>query len=61
VTLTTYRDVPWNGPLWARYGFGVIGERDHGSEPAAIRAEERRRGLDVLPRLAMRRVLGDPR
>jgi GNAT superfamily N-acetyltransferase len=60
VTLTTYREVPWNGPLWARYGFSVIEEPDHGSGLAAIRAEERRRGLDVLPRIAMRRVLGDP-
>jgi hypothetical protein len=52
--------VPWNGPLYARYGFGVIEERDLGVELAAIRADERRRGLDVRPRIAMRRLLGDP-
>jgi hypothetical protein len=47
-------------PLYARYGFRVIEERDLGVELAAIRADERRRGLDARPRTAMRRVLGDP-
>ncbi|GAA3138287.1 GNAT family N-acetyltransferase [Nonomuraea salmonea] len=26
VTLTTFRDVPWNGPWYARHGFSVLPE-----------------------------------
>jgi len=55
VTLTTYRDVPWNGPLYRRYGFEVLDDDELGSELKEIRAGERARGLDVQPRVAMRR------
>lgn len=57
VTLTTYRDVPWNGPLYRRYGFDDLGDDELGPELAAIRAGERARGLDLQPRVAMRRRL----
>ncbi|ALE75401.1 GCN5-related N-acetyltransferase [Pseudonocardia sp. Ae168_Ps1] len=56
LTLTTYRDVPWNGPYWVRLGFRELVELTPGLR--AIRAEETARGLDVWPRLAMRRDLG---
>ena len=53
VTLTTFRDVPWNAPFYARVGFEVID--DPGPELAAIRAHERDTGLDAMgPRVAMR-------
>ena len=55
VTLTTFRDVPFNGPLYQRYGFREIPDRDHGPELAAIRERERAAGIDVAPRIAMRR------
>jgi ribosomal protein S18 acetylase RimI-like enzyme len=58
VTLTTYRDVPWNGPLYVRYGFEALADGELGPELAAIRAAERARGLDIQPRIAMRRRLG---
>jgi GNAT superfamily N-acetyltransferase len=56
LTLTTFRDVPWNGPFYARAGFAVI---DEPLPPrlAAIRARERARGLDREPRVAMARGL----
>lgn len=55
LTLTTYRDVPWNGPYWARLGFREL--IAPGPELRAIREHEAARGLDVWPRLAMRREL----
>ena len=57
VTLTTFRDVAWNGPLYERYGFIPLADDEHGPELAAIRAAERAAGIDVAPRIAMRRSL----
>ncbi|MCU1484225.1 MAG: hypothetical protein JWN67_971 [Actinomycetia bacterium] len=52
LTLTTFRDVPWNGPYYERLGFVVV--TDPGPELAAKVAEEA--WLDLLgPRVAMRR------
>jgi GNAT superfamily N-acetyltransferase len=59
VTLTTYRDVPWNRPWYERRGFVVLEDSEMGPELAAIRAAERARGLDAAPRVAMRRLVGD--
>ncbi len=55
LTLTTYRDVPWNGPHWVRLGFRELIAPGPGLR--AIREHEAARGLDVWPRLAMRREL----
>ena len=57
ITLTTYRDVPWNGPWYARNGFVVVDDADQSPELRAIRATETARGFDALPRVAMRRDL----
>lgn len=56
LTLTTFRDVPWNGPFYARAGFTTIPE-PLPPRLAAIRAAERARGLEVVPRIAMARPL----
>lgn len=53
LTLTTFTDVPWNGPYYARLGFRVIPEADLRPGLRAIRDEEIRRGLDRWPRTAM--------
>jgi GNAT superfamily N-acetyltransferase len=59
VTLTTYRDVPWNAPFYARLGFREIPEDSLGNELATIRRRERQEGLDDAgPRIAMRHALG---
>ena len=55
VTLTTFRDVPFNGPLYVRYGFAAIPEDELGPGLTRIRADERANGIDVAPRIAMRR------
>jgi GNAT superfamily N-acetyltransferase len=57
LTLTTFRDVPWNGPWYERRDFVVLDQAELGPELAAIRASERARGLDVGPRVAMRRPI----
>ena len=55
VTLTTFVDVPWNGPYYARLGFVEMTADETGPELTRIRAEEAERGLDALQkRVAMR-------
>lgn len=63
VTLTTFRDVAWNGPYYERLGFVAVHEAGLGPELGAIRTAERVAGIDVAPRQAMRRScapLGPP-
>jgi hypothetical protein len=56
MTLTTFRDVPWNGPYYAALGFEVID--DLSPELAAMREHERAIGDDDFgPRVAMRLAL----
>ncbi|MER5321213.1 GNAT family N-acetyltransferase [Streptosporangium roseum] len=57
VTLTTFRDVPWNGPWYAQRGFGVLDPAEWGPELAALVAHERELGIELAPRVVMRRVL----
>jgi GNAT superfamily N-acetyltransferase len=60
VTLTTYRDVPWNGPFYARLGYEVAPPEALDARLAEIRESEAARGLDSMPRVAMRKTLGRP-
>jgi len=55
VTLTTFRDVAWNGPYYARCGFRTLGPDEVTPGLAAIRRHERDLGLDEWPRVCMRR------
>ncbi|MEV6734679.1 MULTISPECIES: GNAT family N-acetyltransferase [unclassified Streptomyces] len=57
LTLTTFEDVPWNAPYYARCGFErlVDGELSPGLKD--IRDREAEHGLDRWPRICMRRVL----
>jgi len=56
VTLTTFRDVSWNGPFYERLGFRALGHLTPGL--AAIRDHETAIGDDDFgPRIAMRRDL----
>jgi GNAT superfamily N-acetyltransferase len=54
LTLTTFRDVPWNGPYYARLGFRVI---EPTPELAEMVAHEANVGLDPATRVCMRRDL----
>ncbi len=55
ITLTTFRNVPWNGPYYERLGFVVLESNEMGLGLDRIRAEESLGGLDVEERVAMRR------
>ncbi len=52
LTLTTFVDVPWNAPFYARFGFEVIDEGLSGERLQGILASERAHGLEG--RCAMR-------
>ncbi|MEU3625907.1 GNAT family N-acetyltransferase [Amycolatopsis coloradensis] len=55
LTLTTYTEVPWNAPYYARLGFVTLGEDDLTEGLRAIRSHEIACGLDAWPRVTMRR------
>ena len=61
MSLTTFQDVAWNGPYYARLGWVVLPEREWGPELAAARQHERDLGLDRWPRQAMIKLLGSDR
>lgn len=54
MTLTTFEQVPWNAPYYARHGFEVMPERELGPELRGLREEETRHGLDPALRVVMR-------
>ena len=57
VTLTTFRNVPWNMPFYARLGFEVVPGAQLTPELRMIVDDETRRGLDPRQRVVMRRAL----
>jgi GNAT superfamily N-acetyltransferase len=61
LTLTTYREVPWNGPYYERLGFVYLTAEEETPGLRAIRECERRHGLDRWPRACMRLSVGVPR
>ncbi len=44
--LTTFRDVPWNMPFYARLGFDEVAPNELTPALRAVLADEARRGLD---------------
>jgi GNAT superfamily N-acetyltransferase len=57
LTLTTFRDVPWNAPYYARLGFRILDEGEWTPGLRAARRREAAHGLDRWPRVCMRRDL----
>ena len=57
LSLTTFTEVPWNGPYYARCGFRVLPDGELTDGLRAIRGQEVAHGLDRWPRVAMRRDL----
>ncbi|MEE1927266.1 GNAT family N-acetyltransferase [Streptomyces sp. TRM 70351] len=55
LTLTTFRDVPWNAPYYARLGFVRLPKDAWTPGLRRIRAHERALGLERWPRVCMRR------
>jgi GNAT superfamily N-acetyltransferase len=54
LTLTTYVEVPWNGPYYERLGFSYLATGEETPGLRAIRDDERASGLDAWPRACMR-------
>jgi GNAT superfamily N-acetyltransferase len=57
LTLTAFRDVPWNAPYYRRLGFELLEPADQGPELAALVAREAVAIPGHAPRVAMRRAL----
>lgn len=57
LTLSTYREVPWNAPYYRRLGFRDIAEADLDAAQIARRDAHIARGLDESKRVFMRRDL----
>lgn len=55
VTLTTFLEVPWNAPYYARCGFRMLTEGELTPGLRSIRKQEGIRGMDRWPRCCMRR------
>jgi GNAT superfamily N-acetyltransferase len=58
ITLSTFRDVPWNAPFYARRGFRVVAPGELSDEHVALVDEEKARGLRTDLRVLMRRDAG---
>ncbi len=57
ITLTTFRDVPWNAPFYASIGFEVIPEQELDAELLRRFSGETALGVDRSRRVAMRKPL----
>ncbi|MEU5399883.1 GNAT family N-acetyltransferase [Streptomyces sp. NPDC005963] len=57
LTLTTFAEVPWNAPYYARLGFRTLGDAELTEGLRRIRRHEAELGLDRWPRVCMRRSL----
>ena len=57
LSLTTFRNVPWNAPYYERLGFHVMPDDQIGPSLRLVIARQKAGGLDVANRVAMRRYL----
>lgn len=57
ITLTTFRDIPWNAPYYARIGFRPLSADELSVELRVISAAEAAAGLPVNERVCMCRDL----
>ena len=61
LTLTSYVEVPWNGPYYERLGFRYLAPEQETQGLRSIREHERQSGLDTWPRACMRREFEPPK
>jgi predicted DCC family thiol-disulfide oxidoreductase YuxK/GNAT superfamily N-acetyltransferase len=57
LTLSTFRDVPWNAPFYARRGFRSVPLAELSPALREVRAREERLGIAIDQRVVMRRPL----
>jgi GNAT superfamily N-acetyltransferase len=60
ITLTTFRDVPFNAPYYARRGYEEVPEAAWTPALRALVDEEAAHGLDPAQRVVMARPVGPP-
>jgi hypothetical protein len=60
LTLTTFAEVPWNAPYYARCGFRVLTGSELSPGMRAVNDREVAHGLHRWPRVSMRRDLHTP-
>ena len=58
LTLTTYVEVPWNGPYYERLGFRYLAPTRRHRDCVPSGTHECALGLDAWPRACMSRSLG---
>lgn len=61
ITLTTYRDLPWNAPFYAGLGFRVVQEPEWDAETRSRFEEEAGLESERVRRVVMRKVLATAR
>ena len=54
ITLSTFRDVAWNGPFYSRLGFVVLREGELSAGLRGVREQEASNGLPIEDRVCMR-------
>jgi GNAT superfamily N-acetyltransferase len=57
LTLTTFVELPWNAPFYAKCGYRILARDEETPGLRAIRTHEAALGLDKWPRCCMRRDL----
>ena len=57
VTLTTFREVPFNAPIYAKRGFVEVPETEWSDATRRLVAAETAHGLDPAQRVVMRRTI----
>ena len=57
MTLTSYRDVPWNAPFYERLGYSVFESGEDRPGLAALIEEDAESGFARAPRTAMQKTL----
>jgi putative acetyltransferase len=57
MTLTTFRDVDWNAPFYARLGYDIVDVTPDRPELDALIADEIEAGVHRASRVAMRKIL----
>jgi predicted N-acetyltransferase YhbS len=55
VSLSTFRDLPWNAPFYSKLGFRVLGEAELTIGFQQIRLKELAAGLPIVDRVIMQR------
>ncbi len=57
VSLSTFRDIPWNAPFYSKLRFSPVDETELTTGFQQIRLKENAAGLSILDRVMMHRVL----